>query len=53
MVKHSSTTELSDKAISILLSEDVNLGELLLYKAANETWWKQPEVQSPDFWQEV
>ncbi|KAF6027267.1 GAL3ST1 [Bugula neritina] len=36
-----------------LLSPDMNLGDKLLYEAFNNSWWKQPEVKDPDFWEEV
>ena len=35
------------------LSLDVNLGDLLLYEAMNSSWYRQPEVQQEDFWDEV
>jgi hypothetical protein len=45
--------KLSDKAVTKLLSVERNLGDLILYEAANATWWSQPELKEPDFWPEV
>lgn len=36
-----------------LLSVDLNLGDLLLYEAMNSSWYRQPEAQQEDFWDEV
>lgn len=36
-----------------LLSAEMNLGEQLLYEEFNRTWWQQPMLQNPDFWNEA
>ena len=35
------------------LSPEINFGDLLLYEAMNSSWYRQPEVQEDDFWEEV
>ena len=35
------------------LSPEINFGDLLLYKAMNSSWYRQPEVQEDGFWEEV
>lgn len=50
---NSASSNISEEARDKLLSAQANLGEQLLYEAANESWWRQPELQQPDFWQEV
>ncbi|XP_067950984.1 galactosylceramide sulfotransferase-like isoform X2 [Watersipora subatra] len=46
-------SELSNKAITKLLSKEVNLGDKLLYDAMNRTWWQQHELAEASFWEEV
>lgn len=36
-----------------LVSSEMNLGDQMLYRAFNKTWWEQPDVNSRDFWNEV
>ncbi|XP_067943612.1 galactose-3-O-sulfotransferase 3-like isoform X2 [Watersipora subatra] len=48
-----SEEELSKKSIERILSEDVNLGDKLLYDSMNRTWWNYPELREQHFWEEV
>ena len=36
-----------------LLSLEVNLGDQMLYETFRHFWWKQPDTESEDFWDEV
>ena len=51
--RHRPREALTEAGIQRLLSPEVNLGELLLYEAMNESWHRQPEVLEEDFWEEV
>ena len=50
-VHYSAKKVFTDENAEIL--RRLNHGDQLLYNALNETWYKQPEVQVPDFWDEV
>lgn len=53
VMTYSGKINLSEGAIKKLLSPKRNLGEKLLYDSLNDTWWKQPELQQNNFWEEV
>ena len=44
---------LSEAWYKKFLSPEINFGDLLLYEAMNSSWYRQPEVQEEDFWEEV
>ena len=50
-VRHSAKKVFTDENAEKL--RRLNHGDQLLYNALNETWYKQSEVQVPDFWDEV
>jgi len=49
----SERTSLTKEDEQKILSPNVNLGEKLLYDTFNSTWWRQEEVKTDDFWEEV
>ena len=53
IVAGSRKIKFSEEAEKKLLSSKRNLGDPILYEAANETWWKQDELLESDVWEEV